>query len=405
VTGQARFARNEADVEPGTSVSLALTITNVGPVTDSFSLTSTGLAAGWTTIRPAYLTLFGGASDTVEITVTPPRLSSTTAGPTALGIRVIPQSDPNDVEATEITLHVAPTYDRKLTMLQPALRSRRRAVYEVMVENRGNAQASCRMHLLDPTRRVDGDFDPPALGVEPGGSSLVQLKLRASKLQWQRRSRTIEFNVEADQQGAPTASASATFVQATVVPDRLGLRLGGLAVAAAAIVGAWIGVVKPAIDDAAAEAVASIKPAEVVVTSIVPGQPVDSTPQPPDVSPETSTGDPLAFTLPSGVAPGENVPPQTYEVPAGKRLLITDLTMRNPYSDEGTATLLVGSQRFEFNLINYSQGFDWQQSYRTPIQLAGGDTVQFQVTCSVIGQLGAAACSPVATINGTLEDI
>jgi hypothetical protein len=63
-------------------------------------LSPTGLAAAWSTIRPAYITLFGGSQETVQVEVSPPRLASTTAGPTALGIAWYPrppQTSPGDV--------------------------------------------------------------------------------------------------------------------------------------------------------------------------------------------------------------------------------------------------------------------------------------------------------------------
>jgi len=408
VTVQAWFAHNEADIEPGCSVKLALTITNLGNVTESFSLSPTGLAASWSTIRPAYVTLFGGSQETVQVEVSPPRLASTTAGPTALGVRVVPQTDPDDIEEAEVTLHVGSTYDRVVTMLQPALRSRRRATFEVMVENKGNAQASCRMHLIDPTQRLDGDFDPPALGIEPGGSQLVRLKLKATKRQWERRARTIPFRVDADQQGAPTASTTGTFVQAPVLPDRLGMRLGALLLAAGAITAAWFGVVRPAIDDAAADAVADIElPSAPVLTVVAPTVTVAPDDPSTDGSSGTGTalaGEPILVALPSGVPPNQIVEPQTYTVPVGKRLLITDLTMRNPFADEGTAILVVGTTSFAFDLLNHARGFDWYQPYRTPIELGAGETISFQVTCLVIGQLGGAGCSPSATISATLVD-
>ena len=413
MTVQAWFAHNEADIEPGYSVKLALTLTNLGNVTESFSLSPTGLAAAWSTIRPAYVTLFGGSQETVQIEVSPPRLASTTAGPTALGVRVVPQTDPDDIEQAEITLHVASTYDRVVTMLQPALRSRQRATFEVLVENKGNAQASCRLHLIDPTQRLDGDFDPPALGIEPGGSQLVRLKLKATKRQWERRARTIPFRVDADQQGAPTASTTGTFVQGPVLPDRLGRRLGGAVLLAGACVGAWFGLISPAIDRAAEDAVAGIElTAAPVVTVGAPA--VTSAPGTGDAGSGTDQqaasdpaleGEPILIPLPSGVPPNEIVEPQTYTVPDGKRLLITDLTMRNPFADEGTAVLVVGTTSFAFDLLDHARGFDWYQPYRTPIELLAGETVSFQVTCFAIGQLGAAGCTPTATISGTLVDV
>ncbi|MFN8024213.1 MAG: hypothetical protein U0Q03_21970 [Acidimicrobiales bacterium] len=408
MTVQAWFAHNEADIEPGSSVKLALTITNLGNVTESFSLSPTGLAAAWSTIRPAYVTLFGGSQETVQVEVSPPRLAGTTAGPTALGVRVVPQSDPDDIEQAEVTLHVASTYDRIVTMLQPALRARRRATYEVMVENKGNAQASCRMHLIDPTGRLEGDFDPPALGIEPGGSQLVRLKLKASKRQWERRARTIPFRVDADQQGAPTASATGTFVQGPVLPDRIGVRTAGVLITLGAIAGAWFGVVKPAIDDAADEAVSKIDLPTVTVTTDA-SQPVTSTtlPEAPSNGGGATTieGDPKFVSLPTSVAVNETGEPSVYTVPDGKKLRITDIQVRNPFNDEGSAILTIGAgTSFPFNLIDRQDGYDFQLSLRTPIELVAGDVVAFQVTCTLVGQPGAPGCQPTASFSGTLID-
>jgi hypothetical protein len=123
-----------------------------------------------------------------------------------------------------------------------------------MVENK-RRHRPLRAHR--PHAAAHGDFDPPALGIEPGGSQLVRLKLKATNRQWERRARTIPFRVDADQQGAPTASATGTFVQGPVLPDRLGARLGGAVLLLGALAGAWFGLVRPAIDDA--EAVSKIE--------------------------------------------------------------------------------------------------------------------------------------------------
>ena len=167
MAAQAWFSRGDVDVTPGTVAVLQLTVVNLGDATDTFVLTPAGMAAAWTTINPATLTLFGGTQQTVDIEVYPPLLPSTTAGPTSLSIRIVPQSDPNDVRSAETTLEIAGSFDRRLDILQPALRGRRGAIYEMMLENRGNTLASCRLHLIDPTGRVEAEFDPPAAGVWP----------------------------------------------------------------------------------------------------------------------------------------------------------------------------------------------------------------------------------------------
>jgi hypothetical protein len=401
VTVQAWFSSNDADVEPGTSVVLSLTVTNLGNTTDSFALNPVGLAAAWSTIRPAYITLFGGSQEAVTVEVSAPRLPSTTAGPTALGVRVVPQTQPDDVETAEITLHVASTFDRRIQMLQPAIRSRRRAVYELMVENAGNSQASCRMHLIDPTGRLDGDFDPPAVGIEPGGSSLIRLKLKATRRQWQRRSRPVPFRVDADQQGAPTAEATASFIQAPMVPERLWARLFGVIALAALLAGAWFGVIKPEIDDAAADAVDELAPVQVVPTTVDVSAPVTTIAAETPVDPLEDEGEPFSFVLPGGATLNASSH-SPYQVPAGQVLLIDRLIVRNPFNDEGNATLRVGNLNFGFDLINLGNGVDWNTPFLTPLRVLTGESVVFDVNCAAYGQLGGSACTTEALVNARL---
>lgn len=396
---QGRFNISEAAVEPGSRLVVALLVTNLGNTTESFVLAPTGMAAGWTNIRPAYITLFGGSSESVDVEVLAPRLPSTTAGPTALGVRIVPQTDPDDVVTTEMTLHVAATHDRRLTVLQPAVRSRRRATFEVMIENLGNAQASCRMHLAEPTSRLDGDFDPPAVGVEPGGSSLVRVKVRARRNQWERRSRSIPFAIEADQQGTATVSADATFVQAPVLPERLWTRLAGVVAVGAVLAGLWFGVITPEIRRAAERAVADL-PAPSITAAPGPEASVPAITVVPTIAPAGDLGEPFSSSLPSGAKVSEQST-QTYTVPEGSALLVTQFIVQNPFGDEGSAVLRLGTIPFEYDLANLD-GVDANQGFVDPVQLNPGDTITFVVTCAAIGRAGAETCSPSATVIGRM---
>ncbi len=406
MTVQAWFATHDAEIVPGSSMTLSLTITNLGNTTDSFALTPSGLAASWTTIRPAYITLFGGAQETVEVELSPPRLPSTTAGPVALGVRVVPQGSPDDVETAEVTVHVAYTYDRRISMLQPALRARRRATFELLVENQGNSQASCRMHLIDPTGRLDGDFDPPAVGIEPGGTSLVRLKMHATRRQWERRSRSIPFRVEADQQGAPAAEVTAAFVQAPVVPERLGARLLALVAVAGLGAAGWVWLLRPAIDSAAEDAVAERPPVQVTITT-EPGVTTPTTVVT-SVAPADDGfegGDPQSILLP-GSASESDSSSQPWTVPDGKALLVTDYLVQNPAGDSGTASLTFGdpTNTLEWDLAVHLDGIDVTNRFTTPIRLTAGQQVVFDVTCVSPGRPGSSACSARAFINGRLVD-
>jgi hypothetical protein len=410
---QAWFSHNDVEVEPGASTVITLRVVNLGANTESFALTPSGLAAPWATVRPAHVTMFGGSEELIEVEIRPPRLSSTTAGPTALGVRIVSQGEPDHVDNVETTLHIEATHDRSIHVLQPAVRSRRRALFEFLVENQGNTQASCRLHLIDPTHRLDGDFDPPAVGVEPGGSSLVRVKVRATRRQWQRRSRSIPFRIEADQLGAETAAGVATLVQAPVLPEQLWSRLGAIVAVAGLVVAAWFAVLRPEIRRVADQAVrAHPVVVTVPVTAAAPasGQPAvvptpavaSTTPASAAVAPTTTAvvPEPLALSLPTGAAVGQKAT-QTYTVPDGKTLQVTDILVQNPFGDSGTVSLQIGTTPFDWNLDNLA-GVDAKPAFVTPIQLQPGDVITLAVTCSRVIRQGSAQCSPNVLLSGRL---
>ena len=404
MAAQAWFSRGDIEVVPGTSAVFQLTIVNLGETTETFSLAPVGLAAGWTTIRPGSVTLFGGSQEVVDIEVQPPLLPSTTAGPTALTVRIVPQSDPDDVGSSETTLQVGPTFTRRLHMLQPALRARRTAVYEMMLENQGNTQASCRLHLLDPTGRVDGDFDPPAAGVEPGASSLIRLKVHANRLLWDSRSRTVQFTIDADQPGCPTASAPVTFVQASMIPDRLFGRFLAVAATAFALALVWFGMIKPAIRSAADDSVAEQLSGAISSTSLVsiplaPNDPVSVTTV--AAAPQAPVDEGTLFSkLLAPAAPAGQIAAVTVDVPAGTTFQLTDFALQNPDKDAGLAVLMNGTTEIYKLSLGDVIG-DKRVSWVSPIEVPGGTSLVFQVNCSGANDISG-NCTTSMLVSGRM---
>ncbi|MDO8364886.1 MAG: hypothetical protein Q7V88_18495 [Actinomycetota bacterium] len=399
MAARAWCSRGDTDVTPGTVAVLQLTVVNLGDTTDSFVLTPAGMAAAWTTITPAVVTLFGGTQQVIDIEVAPPLLPSTTAGPTSLTVRVVPQSDPDEVRSAETTLNIAGSFDRRLDVLQPALRGRRGATYEMMLENRGNTQASCRLHLIDPSGRVEADFDPPAAGVEPGASTLIRMKLRSTGLQWERRARTVPFRIDADQPGSPTATAGATFVQTPMVPERLFGRLLSIAGVAGLALLAWYAVAKPAIRDAADEAVRDAA----AVTTTTLNAPLDTSTGSTvvtSVSLPADEGEIVNFPLPVAVAVGATDAAR-YTVPAGKRLQITDIRVDNQNYDQGSLLILRNDVAlYSYKLTNVVP-YD-VVSLVTPLEFKAGEQVVVAVTCASVGDATAATCVNSVFFSGVL---
>jgi hypothetical protein len=298
----------------------------------------------------------------------------------------------------EATLGIESFDDCRLVALQPVQRARHRASYEFMVENHGNSLASCRLRLVDATNRIDGAFDPPAVGVAPGSASLVRLKSKARRGVFRRATRTLDFEIEAERQGHAPASTSLAFVQSPTIPAAAIGRvllvlaiLGGLALA-------WFALVKPTIEDAASDQVdiriIELTPESDSSTAATP----TTTSLPVSESDQADGGEPTFFRL--SVAPSlTQTADQSSTMPDDQVFDMTDLRIENPFNDKGVATLSVnGEQVFIWSLDNIrGQLFEPRI---TPIRLQPGDNVTFSVRCDEIGDATRSTCTNAINVGG-----
>ena len=399
VSVHAWFSNDELSLAPGAALTLPLTVHNLGDETESYTIVPAGLTASWTTISPGNLTLFGGSQDVIDITITPPALSSTTAGPTSIAIRIIPLGDSDDAVVAEATLVIEPFDDCRIVPLQPIQRTRHRAVFEFMVETHGNTVASCRLHLIDPSERVDGDFDPPAVGVGPGSASLVRLKARAKRGGFRRATRTLDFEVEAGRQGFAPVTAPMAVVQSPTVPGAAIARAAALLALVGAVVLAWFAVVKPTIEDAAADQV------DRRLDELTPSQPTGggtetptSTAPPTDGGPSPSEGTSTFIRL-AVDAPLTQTADQSTTLADDAAFEMTDIRVENPYNDRGVATLLVNSEPLFIWSLENVRGSIFEPRI-TPIRLDAGDNVTFSVRCDEIGDTSRSTCTNALNLVG-----
>lgn len=399
---QVWFAQEELVIRPGASASLSLAVENVSDHTESYTVIPAGLTAGWTTVTRPNVTLFGGSRDVIEVVVRPPAIHTTSAGPTALAVRVIPQSNPDDAVVAETVMTVGAFDDRRVSVLQPLQRGRRRATFEFMVENHGNNLASCRLHLIDATSRVDGSFDPPAVGVAPGSSSLVRLRLRAQRSFFRRGERQLDFEIEASEPEHEPASGRATLVQPPTIPAGTLARAVGLAAAVAAVVAGWFGVVRPEIRDAADRAVderlATAEPTAPVTTAppattVAPDEPV--------VSGGGIAGDPVAYRLAVDVGITQERS-ESLPVQPDSRFCLTDTVLQNPNGDIGTAQLLRNSELlYTWDLAEMSSANEFQPRI-TCLPFEPGDNVVLSVACEEAGRAASTGCDIAVLLGGVL---
>ncbi len=405
---QAWFSNDDVDIDPGESLTLKLSVQNLGDATESYTIVPSGLTADWVTVDRGNITLFGGSLDVVDVEIAPPKLPSTTAGPTVVGVRIIPSNEPDETIAAETTLNIQPFDDRRIVALQPVIRARHRASYEFMVENHGNGLASCRIRLIDPSDRVDGNFDPPAVGVAPGGASLVRLKARARRGVFRRATRTLDFEVEAEQPGHDPTATDLSLVQPPTIPGAAIGRFVAVAAIIGAAVAAWFGVIEPAIEDAATDAVdARLSDFDDAVAEIADGSgaevPVTTVADPDGTRPSADDGEPAFFRL-SVTPPALEIADAVFTVEDGMLFDLTDLRIENANGDAGRAALLVnGDEAFVWSLENI-RGSYFEPNI-TQIRLEPGDNLTFSVRCDVVGDPALATCFDAVNIGGRTIEI
>lgn len=401
---QAWFGQDEISVRPGESTSLSLSIENVGDHTESYTIIPAGLTAAWTTVTRPNVTLFGGSRDVVEVVVRPPAIHLTSAGPTALAVRVLPQTDPEDAVVAETIVGVEPFDDRRVTVLQPMQRARRRATYEFLVENHGNNLASCRLHLVDASNRVDGSFDPPAIGVAPGSNSLVRLKLRARHAFFRRGERQLDFEIEATEPDHEPAAGHAALIQPPTIPAGAIAKALGVAAVIAAVIAAWFGIVRPELRDAAERAVDD-QLAELPTVSVPTEETVPTTTLPVEIvepeEPALDEGVPHYYRI-AVDAPLFQTSSDFVVVPPDSEFLLTDVVLQNPNGDLGTAQLLRnGDVLFEWPLGALTSPNEFQPRI-TPIPFAPSDNIVLSVECAAASSTAGTVCEIAVLIGGRL---
>jgi hypothetical protein len=396
VSVQAWFSYDEVDVEPGTTLTLTLTVQNLGESTDSFTIVPAGLSASWTTVQRGNITLFGGSQDVIDVEIKPPQLPTTTAGPTVVAVRVIPTSTDDEAIVAEATLAIQPFDDRRIVALQPVQRSRRRATFEFMVENHGNSVASARLLLIDPTNRIDGSFDPPAVGVAPGASNLVRLRARSTGWAFRHTTRTLDFEIEAESPGHAPAAAPLALVQPPTIPGSAMAWVGGILAALLIAAGLWVGLVRPAIDNAVTDQV-NKQLGTPAATSPGDGS-VPATTVTGNANATVTEGEPSFFRL--TVTPAlTQTADQAQTIPPGQTFDLTDLRIENPFNDGGVATLSInGTPTFVWSLANVRGQFF--EPRITPIRLQAGDNVTFAVRCDSIADPSRTTCTNAANVGG-----
>lgn len=412
------LSSNAIAVDPGRDQSVELQVRNNGTVVDAFELTILGEAAAWSAAEPPSLNLFPGTEGTARIHFRPPRSSSVPAGTLPWGVRVASREDPDGSSVEEGTVEVLPFLERTAELVPRSSHGRRRARYELAVDNRGNTLLNSDLAVIEPDGHLRYRFDPAAAVVRPGEAEFLALTTIARKPFWRGTPKTRPFKVQvgtADETISPTL-VDGIMVQDPRLPRWLFRVLAALLALALILVLLWFTLVKPTIHDeaknaaqqaasgaqqqaaAAAQHAAAAQQAAAAAQkaaggggagATTPGATTATTVTPGPLT--TPTGGRLAFTVPSGSTVNESLsglsPNHSFQ--------LTDVVFENPNGDGGTISVVRASSTVLFENLSNFRSLDYH--FVSPISFPAGSAVTVRVSCNnPTGQ----ACTPGAYVGG-----
>jgi hypothetical protein len=393
-------------VEPGQSVSVELRVRNTGSVVDEFTFDVLGDAAGWATVEPPSISLFPGAEGNARAVFAPPRTAGTPAGTITFGLRARSKEDPAGSAVEEGTVAVGAFMDPFAELVPRTSRGSGSGSHDLAVDNRGNARLSAEIEATDADRQLRFDVKPPAVVVDPGMAQFAKIKVSPTKKFWRGQPKTRPFQLYVKPEGGLPITLEGTMLQEAVLPPWfLKALLALIALVILALI-FWLFLLKPSIESAASEAVASpiasIKDEvnEALGAAGLPTMgpddgggaptppPTEAPPTEPGVTPAPPTPTPTPTADPGGggtVIAGLGSPidgrldddSRTYT--SKGTTFITDLVFSNPNGQEGAIVILRGgSELLQLKLENFR---DYDLHFVTPIVIPDGEQMNLSLAC------------------------
>jgi hypothetical protein len=401
-------------VEPGGEATLVVRVRNTGTVVDEFALSVLGDAAGWTTVEPPTISLFPGAEENARIVFRPPRGPAVPAGPMPFGLHARSKEDPAGSTAEEGTVEVGAFLEPFAELVPRTSRGSRSASHDVAVDNRGNTRLSAELEAADADRLLGFDVNPPALVVEPGMAGFAKVQVKPTKRFWRGTPKTRPFQLVVRSQGAPPITLDGSLLQEAMLPPWFMRAIAALVALLIIAIVLWLTVLKPSIESAASEAVASpladlredVNDAlgDAGLPTMGPGDGGGSSPEPSASTDPGSSGAPATPTPSPGgpVIPGLGSPVDgrldqgTTSITTTGTLFVTDLVFSNPNGREGAIVLLRNSTPLlELRLENFR---DLDFHFVTPIVVTADQTLNLSLTCT-----GGGPCDPAVLYSGYLR--
>jgi hypothetical protein len=411
-------------VQPGGQAECQVRVRNTSTIVDQFSFEALGPAASWVAFEPASLSLFPDSEGLARLIVRPPKASDTPAGACPVGVWVRSREDPANSAIEECTVEVGQLVDTNAELIPRTSRHARKATHTLAVDNSGNTRLNVALSASDPDDRLRFEFEPDSITAEAGEAAFAKVRVIPLKRFLRGPEVHHPFQVFLKPDGQAPAAVPGTMVQQALIPRWLPRALVGLVALVLMLAALWATVLRPVVrttarataKDTAADAIkantdqtaglikqmahqqeqqqkaaaaAAAGGGAGAATGTAPGTPAAKTPAE------------NAFDGRLQIGPGKST--DSYTVPTGKRLALTDIVLQNPQGDSGLLRIQRGTTTLLTVRLENFRDLDYH--FVTPVTFAAGDRLILSIDCANSTPQPPPACSPAAYYNGVLAAV
>ncbi|MFC5644921.1 hypothetical protein [Kitasatospora cinereorecta] len=428
MTTTARLEPSATSVRPGEETRVGLELRSAGgagEIVEAFRFEVVGAPAGWAVVEPESVSVYPGRTAQAVLVLRPPAEPAPPAGTVPYAVRVVSVDRPDHTLVPEGVLEVLPVERLDAELLPRMSQGRGGARHRIAIDNRGNRPVAATLTGSDRGELLTFSLPPVPTVTEPGRAAFVRAGVKPKRRIWRGQAVPHAFQVQVTPEGGAPITLDGTFLQQPVLGKGLLKAVVAVVAVAAALAGVWFGLLRPAVRSAAKEAVkdpvqaaqsqaaeAAQKAAGAQNAAAAAQKAAGMTPSPgaagpatPGTGPEPGAGAAL-FSHRLTVAPKQDKQAtDTFPVPAGKTLRLTDLVLENPQGDTGTITIAVDDKPLlSPALENFrEQDFHWSSA----LIVTGGQHITLTVTCRQIGQPPTApaptSCNAAGLLSGALE--
>lgn len=425
----ASLGTTSVSVTPGSTATVPVTVRNSSDTVEAYTIEVLGETGEWTTVQPAEITLYPAASATVEVVFAPPRSPRIAAGTRPFGVRVVPAEYPDATVVEEGDLTVEP-FSELTTELQPGSRSGyKQGRYRIDTDNLGNAAEELNFAADDASDQLTFALRPSSVVAAGGTRAETRLTARSRQWLWWGAPREFPFTAQVQAPDSRVLSMQGVFVQRPILSRGLLRLLAALLALILLLLALWFGLVRPAVQSAAKEAVDAENVARQADEDPIATTPPDPTPTAPGPSAGAGNGSPGGGSQGDGTGTGTGTgtgggaaggqqfsaavtfrtnragsAERSYQVPRGRTFLLTDFLVDNVQGDEGTLRVTANG----VPVVTYALENFRNQDYHsvTPIRVPSGAEVSMLVVCRTPGTPAnadpARQCRESLYLNGVM---